>query len=157
MPQPLAHLYDLALRALDDQERRASELRSRVGPVLAAGGVGTTLLAGPAFSANPRGVVEIGAIAVAIIALLSTIGAAGYLLRASPTDDGIDVVSSIGNLALLNALDDIGAFYVSMIAALHGRQVCNGRAIRRLHVAFTVILCGILVELCGFAVAAVIG
>jgi hypothetical protein len=36
MSEPLSRLYDLALRTLDDQERRADALRSRLGPVLAA-------------------------------------------------------------------------------------------------------------------------
>jgi hypothetical protein len=45
VPAPLAHVYDLALRALDEQERRVAELRGRLTPVLAGGGVGVTLLA----------------------------------------------------------------------------------------------------------------
>lgn len=52
---PLAELYALALRTLDVHERRASELRARLAPVLAAGGLGTTLLAGPAFEAERAG------------------------------------------------------------------------------------------------------
>ena len=44
--EPLAHLYDLALRTLDEQERRAEALRGRLGP-LAAAALGVTLLSGP--------------------------------------------------------------------------------------------------------------
>lgn len=157
MSEPLAHLYDLALRALDDQEHRASELRGRVGPVLAAGGVGTTLLAGPAFSAHPRGVVEVVATVVAVIALLSTIGATGYLLRAHLMESDFNIPASVEDLALTGALDDADAFYVRMIRTLHHRQLQNRRVIGRLHAVFTVILCGILVELCSFAIAATVG
>jgi hypothetical protein len=106
MPQPLAHLYELALRALDEQERRASELRGRVGPVLAAGGVGTTLLAGPAFSAHSRGPVQLVATAIAVGALLGAVGAAGYLLWTQVMDRDFDVQASVRELALLDALDD---------------------------------------------------
>jgi hypothetical protein len=50
MPEPRARIYELALRALDEQDRQVDELRGRLAPVLAAGGVGLTLLTGPAFS-----------------------------------------------------------------------------------------------------------
>jgi hypothetical protein len=47
MSEPLVRLYDLALRTLDDQERRADALRSRLGPVLAAAALGVSVLSGP--------------------------------------------------------------------------------------------------------------
>ena len=125
--------------------------------MLAAGGVGTTLLAGPAFSAHSHGVVEIIATAVAVIALLGALGAAGYMLRAKTTHDDIDVAASTKDLALHGVLRDLEAYYIWMIATLGERQNSNARAIRRLQAAFTVILCGILVELCSFAVAAAVG
>jgi hypothetical protein len=157
MSQPLARLYDLALRALDDQERRASELRGRVGPVLAAGGVGTTLLARPAFGSHSHGVVETAAIAIAVLALFSTIGATGYLLRAQSMAGDFNVPASVEDLARAGALEHADAFYVRMIMSLHHRQLQNRRAIRRLQAVFTAILCGILVELGSFAVAAPVG
>jgi hypothetical protein len=51
--EPLARLYDLALRTLDEQERRSDALHGRLGPVLAAAALGVTLLSGPVFGGEP--------------------------------------------------------------------------------------------------------
>jgi hypothetical protein len=75
MPAPLAHIYDLALRALDEQERRVAELRGRLTPVLAAGGVGVTPLAPAALQNGPPLIV-----APSLLALGVSIVAAAYLL-----------------------------------------------------------------------------
>jgi hypothetical protein len=76
MSEPLARLYDLALRTLDDQERRADALRSRLGPVLAAAALGVTLLSGPLVGGAPpitvagklMLVVSMGGLAAALLA-----------------------------------------------------------------------------------------
>ena len=44
MSEALAHVYDLALRALAEQERQVAELRGRLTPILASGGLGATLM-----------------------------------------------------------------------------------------------------------------
>lgn len=52
-------VYELAAGALAEQERHASELRSRAASLLGAGTVIAGLLAGPVFSfGHPRGAVE---------------------------------------------------------------------------------------------------
>jgi hypothetical protein len=76
MTAPLAHLYALALRALDAHERRRHELRARLAPVLAAGAAGIALLAGPAASAAAAGS------SPAAAALVATAGAAVVTLAA---------------------------------------------------------------------------
>jgi hypothetical protein len=50
MSEPRSRIYELALRALDEQNRQVDDPRGRLAPVLAAGGVGLTLLTRPAFS-----------------------------------------------------------------------------------------------------------
>lgn len=52
MPDPLAIVYQLALRALDEQERQVTALHGRLAPVIAAVGVASTLLAPTAFRAE---------------------------------------------------------------------------------------------------------
>lgn len=48
-------LYELALRALEEKERRVGEPRGRLAPVIAAGNIGLTLLTRPAFDGrHPR-------------------------------------------------------------------------------------------------------
>jgi hypothetical protein len=55
MPEPRGRLYELALRPLDEQEHHVGELRGRLAPVIAAGGIGLTLLTRPAFAGqHPR-------------------------------------------------------------------------------------------------------
>jgi hypothetical protein len=158
MPEPLARLYDLALRSLEEQERRASELRSRLAPVIAAGGLGTTLLAGPVFRAGHRhGWIELMATAVALLGLLGALGGAAFLLRGRIFTEELDPEESMERLARTGALHDADDFYASIIAALSSRRASAQEAVQRLETAFTVTLCGILVELCGFAAAAIVG
>jgi hypothetical protein len=41
MPEPRGRIYELALRALDEQDRQVDDLRGRLAPVLAAGASGS--------------------------------------------------------------------------------------------------------------------
>lgn len=127
----LTELYALALRALDAHERRAGELRGRLAPVLAAGGLATTLLAGPALdAARSGGMGPIAATVVAVGGFLAAIWAAVVLL-----------------------LTRQQAF---AIVLLHGMSVAGQDELDRLHRIFTVNVCGMLVMVCGFAVAALV-
>jgi hypothetical protein len=65
---PIERVYELALRALDEQERQVSDTRGRIPPVLAAGGLGVTLLARPIFhEGHPTGAGEISAVVVGLL------------------------------------------------------------------------------------------
>jgi len=56
VPSTIERIYDLALRSLDEQERQVGELRGRLAPVVAAGGLGSTLLARSVFArSHPEG------------------------------------------------------------------------------------------------------
>ncbi|HEV7773234.1 MAG TPA: hypothetical protein VGO48_08135 [Conexibacter sp.] len=89
MSQPLAHLYDLAFRTLDDQERRADALRSRLGPVLAAAALGVSLLSGSALGdAEPSTiggklglVIGVGGLLVSTIAAFRILGVPSPAVR----------------------------------------------------------------------------
>src|SRR5690242_3051430 len=108
MADPLAHVYDLALRALDEQERHLVELRNRL--------------------------------------------AASYLLMSRRLPQGIRPAYAMGIVQELGVVDDEG-FYVTMIRKLDELRLDNVVVLRRLDLAFTVMLCGMLVAAGGLAAA----
>jgi hypothetical protein len=157
--EPLARLYDLGLRALDDQERRADALRSRLGPVLAAAALGVTLLSGPLVgNAHPATVVGTLALVVAVIGLALTVGAAFRVLytRHRPAAR-LDARKLLDELAKEGALDDVAGFYAAMITRLDNAQKRNADASERLTTDLQAMMCGIIVMLCGLALVALIG
>lgn len=159
MSQPLAHLYALALRALDEQDRRADALRGRLGPVLAAAGLGASLLSGPVAGAtHSASIAGKGAIAMTVGGLLLMTTSAFRLLSVRHRlTDRIDPRRLTRELEQRGALDDEMAFYETMIARI-GREVDRGAlALQQLAAAFTAVLCGILMMLCGLAFAAIVG
>jgi hypothetical protein len=145
MPDPLAHVYDLALRALDEQERQVIELRSRLAPVLAAGGIVATLLSRPALH-RPHGAgpVHVAFIAIGFLGVAITALMAGYLLLSRPLSFGADA-----SVAWRCAVSDTETYYASMIRMLDRRRLQNIPIIKRLHGAFAVMLCGMLFAVCG--------
>jgi len=157
--EPLARLYDLALRTLDDQERRADALRGRLGPTLAAAALGVTLLSGPVVSgAHPVNALGKLALAIAVMGLLVTIGAAFNVLAARHRPDAdLDPRELLNELATDGLLGDEADFYTEMISRLDDAQKRDADTIARLTTAFTAMLCGILVMLCGLALAALVG
>jgi len=159
MPSPLAQLYDLALRALDEQDRRADALRGRLGPVLAAAALGASLLSGPVIGgAHPASAGGKLGLAVAICGLLLETAATFRLLtmRRGPLDD-IDVRRLATDLQSLGVLDDEGEFYEAMIIRICERIDRRANAVEETAASFTAMLWGILLMLCGLALAAIVG
>jgi hypothetical protein len=157
--EPLARLYDLALRALD-QERRADALRGRLGPTLAAAAaLGVTLLSGPlvggARSATPLGtlapVLAVGGLLVSTAAAFRILGT-----RRRPSAT-IDPRLLAVKLAEQHQLDEPRLFYAGMINRLGAALDYHAEILARLERTFTAMLCGILVMLCGLAIRAVVG
>jgi hypothetical protein len=82
MSEPRGRIYELALRALDEQDRQVGDLRGRLAPVLAAGGVGLTLLTRPAFSgAHPSGANELVATIAGLLGAAALVLAGAYVLH----------------------------------------------------------------------------
>jgi hypothetical protein len=159
MSQPLAHLYDLALRALDEQDRRADALRGRLGPLLAAAALGASLLSGPLIgTSHPATIAGKLAITVAVCGLLATVAGAFRLLAVRRrAADHLDPWELIDDLERGGLLEDEAAFHKAMIARLarlHERRIV---ALTQLASTFTAMLWGILVTLCGLALAAIVG
>ncbi|HEX4805265.1 MAG TPA: hypothetical protein VFU94_05135 [Conexibacter sp.] len=159
MPEPLARLYDLALRALDEHERRIAALRGRLGPVLAAAALGASLLSGPAIGGRqPATVGGKLAVALAVAGLLVTIAGAFRVLgmRRQP-------VEQIDPRRLSAELDDEGLladevdFYDAMILRLGEHVDRDAATVEKLATSFTAMLWGILVMLCGLTFAAIVG
>jgi hypothetical protein len=157
MPEPRARIYELALRALDEQDRTVGDVRGRLAPVLAAGGVGLTLLTRPAFSgAHPSGGIEVAA------AISGLLGAAILVLAGAYVLHPRSLAFSVNAQATLNAirqqdpdvLENDDAFYESMISALTRRRHGNQPIVDRLHTGLSVALLGLLVQLGGLSLAA---
>jgi hypothetical protein len=145
MPDPLAHVYDLALRALDEQERQVVELRGRLAPLLAAGGIVATLLSRPALHhSHDAGALHSVLVAAGLLGLSITVLMAAYLLLSRPISFGVDA-----SVAWRCAVGDADAFYVAMVRMLDRRRMQNVPVIRRLHGAFTAMLCSMLFGVCG--------
>lgn len=159
MTQPLARLYDLALRALDEQDRCADALRSRLGPVLAAAALGASVLSGPLVgSAHPASVGGKLALVGAVGGLLAMVTGAFRLLAVHhrPGDE-IDPWELTDELARRGLLDGETVFYEAMIRRLARHRERRLTVYEQLTAAFTAMLWGILVMLCGLALAAIVG
>src|SRR3954469_15769923 len=82
MPEPRGRIYELALRALDEQDRQVDDLRGRLAAVLAAGGVGLTLLTRPVVSwAPPPGGIEPRATIEGLLRASTVVLASAYVLH----------------------------------------------------------------------------
>lgn len=159
MSEPLARLYDLTLRTLDEQERRADALRGRLGPVLAAAALGVSLLSGPIVGgAHPTSIGGKLAVVVAVCGLLAAVAGVLRLLGAPRRPvDAVDPWEILRQLEQDGLLYDDAVFFEAMILRLavhHHRRVAG---LVDLASAFTAMLWGILVMLCGLAFAAIVG
>lgn len=157
MSAPLAHLYALALRTLDAHERRTGDLRARIAPVLAAGGVGTTLLAAPAAGAIADGGVLCAVVLVVTAAgAVVTAAAAGRVLVADTHHSDLDALTLGRGFASAGVLLDEAAFYTAMIAAVTTAARRSEAEFVGLQRQFTAVMCGILFVLCGLATAVLV-
>jgi hypothetical protein len=156
MPDPLAHVYDLALRALAEQERQVTALHGRLAPVLAASGLAATLLAPPAFRGErPAGAVATVGVVIGLVGTVVAVLAAGYVLVPRHFRFGMASREALA-VARAPGLESARDFYASMVVLLDERRAKNSAVIRRLDLAFTVILCGMLIALCGLLLAAAV-
>jgi hypothetical protein len=157
MSEPRGRIYDLALRALDEQDRQVDTLRGRLAPVLAAGGVGLTLLTRPVFAGDhPSGVLEVAATIVGIIGAVALVLASAYVLHPRRLAFSVHASDALEAIRARDAtvLEDEDRFHETMIVALARRRDGNQPIVDRLHTAFSAALLGLLAELSGLALAA---
>lgn len=154
MPDPLAHVYDLARDALAEQERQVAELRGRLTPVLAASGLAATLLTPLAFR-DPAGSLTTACGVVGLVGIVVVLLSALYVLAPRSLSFGWNASRALDAVGK-RGVADVSVFYAQAIVGLDGRSIENLRVILRLHTAVTLMLCGMLLEVCGLAVAATI-
>ena len=123
--------------------------------MVAAAGVGATLLTKPAFAqSNPDGALAIGATIVGLLGAAVLVAAAAYLLISRPLAFSIDGEDALDMAERLELLDEEDGWYVSMTLGLSHRRAGNEPIIDRLHTAFSFAVGGLIVELAGFSAAA---
>lgn len=155
VPVPIERIYDLALRSLDEQERQLGDLRGRLAPVVAAGGLGITLLARPVFAgSHPDGFWEVTATITGLAGAALLVLAVAYLLRSRPLAFSVDAAAALDATRDADLLADAAEFEEAMARALAERRAGNAPIVERLHRAFTITLYGLLVELGGLSAAA---
>jgi len=157
MPEPRERIYELALRALDEQDRRVDDLRGRLAPVLAAGGVGLTLFTQPVFSGDhPSSTVELVATIVGLLGAVMLVLASAYVLRPRRLAFSVNARATLDAIRdrAANMLEDNDLYHETMIATLTRRREGNQPIVDRLHAAFSVGLLGLLFELGGLSLAA---
>lgn len=152
MSEPLAHVYDLALRALEEQERQVVELRSRLAAALATGGAIATLLLRSALRGRGADPLHVLLVATGVAGIAVTAVAATYLLASRRLRFAIDA-GLASDVMRRCGMSDVEAFYLSMIPVLDEHRLENARVIRRFDAAFTVMVCGMLVAVCGLVAA----
>ncbi|HET6448770.1 MAG TPA: hypothetical protein VFG31_06630 [Conexibacter sp.] len=159
MSEPLARLYDLALRTLDEHERRADPLRSRLGPTLAAAALGVTLLSDPLLGgAHPTTTIGKLALDVAAGGMAFIVMAAFRLVSARHHPiGGFDTRKLAAEFERSGVLDVEQRFYKAMLAQLNDRIEDHADTLADLARSFTAMQWGILVMLCGLALAALVG
>lgn len=154
MVAPIERIYELALRALDEQERWVTQVRGGMPAILATAGIGLSLLAPPAFdSGHPRGVLEVAAVALGVLGAVAVVGGAVVVLRPlgiSFTMIPLSLLASLGH----HELDDEPAFYEAATGALADRYRRNDRMGAWLLAAFDVTVLALGLEVVGFGSAA---
>jgi hypothetical protein len=157
MPTPLTHLYALALRALDAHERRAAELRGRLAPVLAAAAAGLALLAAPSAPALAAGGTATALALLLAAAGLMVAGAAAWrMLAHQPEQSPLDARTLLDDADVGGCTDDEGDLLRWLIDAIGARGDDAKAETDWLGREFTVVMSGILVMMCGLAIAALL-
>lgn len=149
--------YDLALRALEEQERQVTSLRSRTGTLVAAAAVAATLLGREVFAgAHPDGVVEWVACGTGLVALAVVLGASVYLLRSHDLTFSMDAAATFEEAEAGGALgdDDAEGLQIGLTYGLASIQAGNSATVQALKTAFAWALGGLVVEILGLGLSA---
>lgn len=161
MSLPIERVYELALRALDEQERQVNDTRGRIPPVLAAGGLGVTLLAKPIFhEGHPTGFGEVGAVVVGLLGSGVLVVASVALLRSTRMAFSVNAPRLLQAAREAGVIDgdghsqDEAAFHEATALALAERRAGNDSIVVRLTRWLDIALVALVVELVGLASAA---
>ncbi len=147
--------YDLALRALDEQQSEVAGLRTRAGTILAAAAIVATLLARPVFTEPvPDSPLFRLAAGTGVAGLVVVLAASVELLRTHTVGFAADVRELY---ATTRDDVDIEAVFAALALTLERRRRRNAPTVERLRAACGVTLAGLVLATSGFGVAAAIG
>ncbi len=148
--------YDLAIRAIEEQEREVNSLRARTGTIVAGAAVAATLLAREVFSgAHPDGRVEWTSTGVGLVALAAVVFASVYLLRSHELSFSLDAAATLEDASDKGFEgEDPAGLFQGLTYILSSMQAENALTIGRLRTAFAVALGGLVVEILGLGLGA---
>lgn len=147
--------YDLAVRALEEQERHVADLRSRTGTLVAAAAVAATLLADAVFAGpHPAGAAEWLPTGVGLAGLVTAFAASVFLLRSHDMAFSVDAAVLLQEAEDVGAVDDIDEVFMALTYELSDINAQNRRTVVRLDRAFAVALTGLVFEVLGLGLAA---
>ncbi|HWT91864.1 MAG TPA: hypothetical protein VN238_02625 [Solirubrobacteraceae bacterium] len=146
--------YDLALRALDEQQSEVAGLRTRAGTILAAAAVVATLLARPVFAEPvPDSLLFRLAAVTGVVGLMVVLAASVQLLQTHMVGFAVDVRTVYATADLRDA----EALLVRLALTLERRRERNAPTVERLRAACGVALAGLVVATVGFGIGAALG
>lgn len=148
--------YDLALRAIEEQEREVQSLRTRTGTIVAAAAVASTLLAREVFAGSrPDGSAAWTATTVGLAALGAVVFASVYLLRSHELSFSLDAAAAL-ETADAEGLDrdDPARVVRGLTYVLSSMQAENSLTVGRLRTSFAWALGGLVVEIFGLGLGA---
>jgi hypothetical protein len=147
-------LYDVAIRALDEQEREVAGVSRRTGTLTASTAVAATVLGGAAFDGpHPLGRVAWVATAFGIAGAVVVCAASVHLLRSHRLRFSFDArqISRLHRDADDGRADDLRAD-VALALAVEARR--NAGIISVMHDVFAIALAGFACEVVGLGLAA---
>jgi hypothetical protein len=149
--------YDLAIRAIEEQEREVNGLRTRTGTLVAAAAVAGTVLAREVFAgSHPDGELAWAATAVGLGGLVMVLAASVYLLSTHSMSFSIDAPAAFEKARDFGALDadDHAGVHIDLTYTLAAMQSGNGLTVNRLRTAFAIALGGLVAETVGLGLGA---
>lgn len=145
--------YELAVRALEEQERQVTSLRVRTGTLVAAAAVGATLLARAVFAGtHPDGVTEWIVTTVGIAGVGAVLAASVFLLRSHDLAFSLDVREAYSDAEARQGIDgetDVDGLQLALAFSLSDRQADNQPTVRSMRTAFAWALAGLIAEIVG--------
>lgn len=141
--------FDLARHALAEQEGVVRDVRVRTGPLLAAAAAVAALMGRPA--------IEDAAAVQAGFAVLGSLGAIGVVVAGIAVLRPRALAFSVDSGALYEQAwwdrDDPAVYYRRLADSFDQQRRTNQAEVRRVHIAFSVALVALVVQVLGLSVA----
>lgn len=150
--------YDLAVRALEEQERQVTSLRVRTGTLVAAAAVAATLLAREVFAdTHPDGIAEWSVTVFGLVGLGVVLIASVFLLRSHDLAFSLDVREAYDDAEERQEPDgetEVHNLHLALALSISDRQADNQPTVSSMRTAFAWALAGLLAEIVGLGTGA---